>query len=80
MVTPAGASLGLVPFVKTYYREMLQQHVRLKQQLIVQLQNQKAKQRKKKNAKGKKWKSVQQARAANTFLYFSVGEMKIVKG
>jgi 1-acyl-sn-glycerol-3-phosphate acyltransferase len=55
MVTPVGASLGLVPFVKTYYREMLQQHVRLKQQLIVQLQNQKAKQRKKKNAKGKKW-------------------------
>ena len=38
---PPGVSVGLVPFVKNHYREMLREHARLKQQLLVQFQQNK---------------------------------------
>ncbi|QDZ22237.1 tafazzin [Chloropicon primus] len=38
-----GASVGLVPLVKNHYREMLREHVRLKQQLVIQFQQNKKK-------------------------------------
>ena len=40
---PPGVSVGLVPFVKNHYREMLREHARLKQQLLVQFQQNKKK-------------------------------------